>query len=116
MPSTANIEPRVSESATGCPNEFIGIQNPLEGEFSRYRCEVHIRPSVDGGFVADVPSLDAAYTQGQSTEEVLERVKEVIAGVLECYLEEGDGIPWEDYEAGSPLGEGVDRHWVFVDV
>lgn len=46
--------------------------------------KVVIQQDEDGFYVASVPELCAAHTQGRTLEEVRERIKEVIALVLEA--------------------------------
>jgi predicted RNase H-like HicB family nuclease len=59
--------------------------------------KVLIHPAEEGGFWAEVPALPGCYTQGETEEQVLDRVKEAIA----CHLDVSDGpLP-----AGSKLKE-----------
>lgn len=48
-----------------------------------YNFTVVIEKDEDGMFVAEVPDLKGCYTQGASLEEVIRRIKEVIALCLE---------------------------------
>lgn len=50
---------------------------------------VVIRKDPEGGFWAEVPALPGCYSQGETSEEVMENVREAIAGVLEVMREEG---------------------------
>ena len=42
-----------------------------------------------GGFWGEVPALPGCYSQGESSEELLENLREAIAAVLEVMQEEG---------------------------
>jgi predicted RNase H-like HicB family nuclease len=42
-----------------------------------------------GGFWAEVPALPGCYSQGESIEELMDNVREAIAGVLEVMKERG---------------------------
>jgi len=48
---------------------------------------VHEEP--EGGFWAEVPSLPGCYSQGDSIPELMDNVREAIAGVLEVLREQG---------------------------
>jgi predicted RNase H-like HicB family nuclease len=48
---------------------------------STFAVVIHEEPA--GGFWGEVPALPGCYSQGESVEELLERLREAIAGVLE---------------------------------
>ncbi len=48
---------------------------------------IHREP--DGGFWAEVPAVPGCYSQGETVEEVMDNVREAIAGVLEVMLGQG---------------------------
>ena len=50
-----------------------------------------IEQDEEGYFIASVPELDGCHTQARSLDELMERVKEVIALCLE--VREEDGTP-----------------------
>ena len=45
------------------------------------------------GFSAYCPSLEGAYTWGETREQALERVQEVVKMILDEMLDEGKAIP-----------------------
>jgi predicted RNase H-like HicB family nuclease len=47
-----------------------------------------IHEESEGGFWAEVPALPGCYSQGESITELLENVREAIAGVLEVRKEQ----------------------------
>ncbi len=54
---------------------------------------VIIEQDEDGVFVADVPSLPGCVSQGETRREVLENIKDAIAGYLASLRERGEPIP-----------------------
>jgi predicted RNase H-like HicB family nuclease len=52
-----------------------------------YAVVIHEEPG--GGYWAEVPALPGCYSQGDSVEELLENVREAIAGVLEVMKAQG---------------------------
>lgn len=57
------------------------------------RFQVIIELDEDGMYVAEVPALQGCYTQGETFEEVLENIREVIAMCLEALREDGKPLP-----------------------
>ncbi len=43
----------------------------------------------DGGFWAEVPALPGCYSQGDTEAELMDNIREAIAGVLEVMKEQG---------------------------
>jgi len=54
---------------------------------AKYAVVIHPEPA--GGFWGEVPALPGCYSQGETTEELLENMREAIAGVLDVMHEEG---------------------------
>jgi predicted RNase H-like HicB family nuclease len=54
---------------------------------STFTVVIHEEPT--GGFWGEVPALPGCYSQGESVDELLENLREAIAGVLEVMQEEG---------------------------
>lgn len=54
-----------------------------ESEMANYRFHVFIERDEDGMYVADVPALKGCHTQGETVEEALENIREVIAMCIE---------------------------------
>ena len=52
-----------------------------------YAVVIHEDP--EGGFWAEVPALPGCYSQGESMAELMENVREAIAGVLDVMKEQG---------------------------
>ena len=57
----------------------------------RYR--VLIEQDEDGVFVAEVPALPGCISQGKTRSELIDNIKEAIAGYLESLQTHGDPIP-----------------------
>lgn len=47
----------------------------------------------DGVYVAEVPSLPGCVSQGETRQQALENIKEVIAGYLESLEAHGEPVP-----------------------
>lgn len=54
---------------------------------TKYSVVIHEEP--EGGFWAEVPVLPGCYSQGDSIPELMDNVREAIAGVLEVLREQG---------------------------
>jgi len=54
---------------------------------------VIVEQDESGYYVAECPALKACYTQGQTYEEVMENIRDVIALCLEELKEKGEDIP-----------------------
>lgn len=54
---------------------------------TKFAVVIHEEPQ--GGFWAEVPALPGCYSQGDSVPELMENVREAIAGVLEVLREQG---------------------------
>lgn len=59
----------------------------------KHTFQVIIEQDEAGYFVAECPSLRACYTQGRTYEEVVERIKDVIALCLADLRTKGKRIP-----------------------
>ena len=55
--------------------------------------QVIVEQDEAGLYVAECPALRACYTQGETYEEVIENIKDVIALCLEDLAERGEEIP-----------------------
>ena len=56
---------------------------------ARYRFKVIIEVDEDGKYIASCPALPACYAQGDTLEEALENIRDVIEMCLEELREEG---------------------------
>ena len=54
---------------------------------TKYAVVIHEEP--DGGFWAEVPAFPGCYSQGDTVAELMQNVREAIAGVLEVMREQG---------------------------
>jgi predicted RNase H-like HicB family nuclease len=61
--------------------------------------QILLYPGEDNYWIAEVPSLPGAISQGQTREEVLLNIREAIALVEEVMRESGDRIPQDRLEA-----------------
>ena len=56
-------------------------------DMTKYAVVIH--EEAEGGFWAEVPALPGCYSQGDSIPELMDNVREAIAGVLEVMKEQG---------------------------
>lgn len=68
-----------------------------------YNYTVLIEPVEEGGFLAIVPALNGATTQGETIEEAKAMAKDLIKGYIESLLKTGQPLPLE--EQGQHQGE-----------
>jgi predicted RNase H-like HicB family nuclease len=54
---------------------------------TKYAVVIHEEP--EGGFWAEVPALPGCYSQGDSIADLMDNVREAIAGVLGVLTEQG---------------------------
>jgi predicted RNase H-like HicB family nuclease len=54
---------------------------------TKYAVVVH--EDSEGGFWAEVPALPGCYSQGETVAELMDNIREAIAGVLEVMKEQG---------------------------
>ncbi|MCB2210710.1 type II toxin-antitoxin system HicB family antitoxin [bacterium] len=59
---------------------------------TNYRFTVLIEHDEDG-WIATVPELQGCFTQGDTYEELLANVQDVLKGHVELYLERGEPVP-----------------------
>jgi predicted RNase H-like HicB family nuclease len=64
-----------------------------------------VRRALDGFYIASCPLIPEAHAQGETYEECLANIKEVLDLCLECRKERGEEIPDE-----------IDTSWVAVAV
>ena len=56
-------------------------------DVTKYAVVIH--EETEGGFWAEVPALPGCYTQGDSIAELMDNVREAIAGVLAVMKDQG---------------------------
>lgn len=57
----------------------------------KYTVVVH--PAEEGGYWVEVPALPGCYSQGETVEEAVVKVREAIETHLEALCQDGQGIP-----------------------
>ena len=63
--------------AVSCENSLV----------DKHDIVIHQEP--EGGFWAEVPALPGCYSQGETMDELMENIREAIAGVLEVMKARG---------------------------
>jgi len=61
--------------------------------------QVLLRPGEDGFWIAEVPSLPGAISQGKTRDEALANIREAIDLIEEVLRENGDPIPTDQLTA-----------------
>ena len=54
---------------------------------------LHFEPQPEGGYTVTSPLLPELITEGDSTEDALENVRDALAAVVEIYREQGKELP-----------------------
>ena len=61
--------------------------------------QILLTPGEDGGWVATVPSLPGAISEGETREEALRNIREAIELVEAVMREDGQAVPADDLTA-----------------
>lgn len=61
--------------------------------------QVLLYPGNDGYYVAEVPSLPGAVSQGKTREEAITNIREAITLIEDVLAEHGDPVPAETFDA-----------------
>lgn len=62
---------------------------------------VIFEPAEEGGFLAHVPALNGATTQGETLEEARAMAQDLIQGCIEAEIKRGHAIPVEETHSSS---------------
>lgn len=79
-----------------------------------YRCHVCFVEEEDGTFSAIVLNLPGCGSCGDTMEEAERNVREAIVGVIESYVEAGEGIPWCMTES-EDIPRNATLKWILVN-
>ena len=58
-----------------------------------YKVPLLLTPQAEGGYTVTSPLLPELVTEGDSTAEALENVKDALAAVIEIYQDQGRPLP-----------------------
>jgi len=72
---------------------------------------VIVHRAEEGGFWAEVPAIKGCYTQGETMEELIENVREAIAGCLEVLNEQAEASPDTELIEVSVCNLSPARRW-----
>ena len=61
--------------------------------------QVLLYPGEDGYYVAEVPSLPGAVSQGKTREDAITNIREAIALIEAVMVEHGELVPVETFDA-----------------
>jgi|GEM_PF-155763 predicted RNase H-like HicB family nuclease len=73
-------------------NKIPSLQSKGKKIMETYRFQVIIEQDEDGFYVADVPALKGCHSQGETFEEALENIREVIEMCIQEIREDGESI------------------------
>lgn len=79
-----------------------------------YRCHLAIIKDDEDLYSVIVLNLPGAGSSGSTEEEAINRVRELVPGMVEAYMEEQGEIPWltpENYD----IPEGAMQKWILVN-
>ena len=68
---------------------------------SIYRYTVVIEHCEEGGYFAMCPAFSGCHAEGETYEEALSEIKEVLKAFVEDYIAEGDQLPEDDITVTS---------------
>jgi antitoxin HicB len=85
----------------------LGYVQSKEEPVTEYSYTVLFEPAEEGGYVAFCPALPGLLTEGETYEEIRERVKEAIEGYLESLVKDGQPIPPDKLIALEPVKEEI---------
>jgi predicted RNase H-like HicB family nuclease len=80
-----------------------------------YRILVLVTKDEPGMFSAVALNLPGAGSCGATEAEALENAREAIRGVLDEYIESGEGIPWKELTGSVQVPLGGKKLWITVD-
>jgi len=75
------------------------------GEREKMQYTAIVRKAPDGFYIANCPLIPEAHAQGETYEECLANIKEVLDLCLECRKERGEEIPDEIDTSWVAIGE-----------
>ena len=75
------------------------------GDRGEMRYTAIVRKAPDGFYIASCPLIPEAHAQGETYEECLDNIKEVLELCLECRKERGEEIPDEIDTSWVAIGE-----------
>jgi antitoxin HicB len=87
--------------------QFQNLQSRKEKPMAEYSYTVLLEPAEEGGYVAFCPALPGLVTEGDTYEEVHERLKEAIEGYLESLIKNGEPIPPDKNITLEPVKEQI---------
>lgn len=68
---------------------------------SVYRFTVVVEPCEEGGFFAFCPALPGCHAQGESYEQTIHELREIIKDFIEDYIADGEAIPEDEFTVTS---------------
>lgn len=66
-----------------------------------YNFKIVIEECEEGGYYAECPAFQGCHVEGETYEETINEMKQVIAGFIEEYKKTGEKIPIDNYSIVS---------------
>ncbi len=79
-----------------------------------YECRVLLCPEEGGGYSAHALRLPGVVSQGETQDEALCNISDAFKETVQCYLESGGSIPWQEITIDRPVG--CMERWILVNV
>ena len=79
-----------------------------------HECRVLLWPEEGGGYCACVMRLPNIVSEGDTCDEVMDRIQSAFREAILTYREGGESIPWTNAEPKRPHGSF--EKWVLVDI
>jgi predicted RNase H-like HicB family nuclease len=78
-----------------------------------YECCVHVCPDETTGFYAYAANLPGVVSEGETSEEAIEGIRDAFRGVVAVYRNSGEPIPWA--ENIEPIPDGAVEKRIVVN-
>ena len=66
-----------------------------------YTFKIIIEECEEGGYYAECPSFQGCHAEGESYEETIKEIKQVISGFIDLYKEKNESIPTDNFSVAS---------------
>ncbi|HEC64001.1 MAG TPA: type II toxin-antitoxin system HicB family antitoxin [bacterium] len=66
-----------------------------------YTFKIVIEECEEGGYYADCPAFQGCHVEGETYEEIISEIKQVITGFIEEYKKSGEEISIDNYSIAS---------------
>ncbi len=75
---------------------YLEVRNMMD-----YTFKIIIEECEEGGYYAECPSFQGCHAEGESYEETIKEIKQVISGFIDLYKEKNESIPTDNFSVAS---------------